>query len=561
MTPMRRAPYSKKEIHSYSCGAGQPPLRYETVGQALDSTVSRLADSAALIVPHQSIRWSWQDLGDRVDSCATAFLSLGLVPGDRLGIWAPNCAYWVVTQLAAAKAGLILVTINPAYRAPEIKHAINLAGCRALIFAERFKTSDYVSLLLEVAPELADGQPGVHCAELPTLEIVASFGRTTTAMLSFESFITRKGPADRTALTQLNARIRPDDPVCIQFTSGTTGLPKGATLTHFGLLNNSHMTWEIMGLTQTDKICLPVPLFHCFGMVVGVLGSVAHGGTIVLPGESFDPAEVMRAVEQERCTALFGVPTMFIAALAHPDFAGFDLTSLRTGAMGGAPCPADIMQRVMADMHMQDVAIVFGMTETSPVSFQTRVGTDLETRVSTVGTVHPWVEARVVDAEDHLVPLGTVGELHIRGYNVMSGYWNDPERTEQAIDPAGWMRTGDLATLDDQGRCRIVGRSKDVIIRGGENVYPVEVENFLRTHSAITDLAVFGVPDELMGEEICAWVKTSKPLTLEEIRAFCKGRIAHYKVPRYVRFVESFPMTASGKMHKPTMREIEARRR
>jgi fatty-acyl-CoA synthase len=550
-----------KAIPSYSCGASRTHLRYETIGHALDSIVSKLPQAEALIVPYQNVRWTWKELRERVDQLAAAFLSLGLERGERLAIWAPNRAEWVLVQLAAARAGLILVTINPAYRASELEHALNLAGCKALILAESFKSSDYVSMLLEVAPELGSGPLGVHCARLPALKIVVSLGRTASAMYSFETLSRRAGPAERAALTDLNDRLSPDDAICIQFTSGTTGEPKGATLTHFGLLNNGYMSGAVMGLTHADKICVPVPLFHCFGMVLGVLAAVAHGAAIVLPGEWFDPSNVMRVVEQEQCTALYGVPTMFIAELSHPDFDNYDLSSLRTGAMGGAPCPEDIMQRVMIDMHMQDVTIAFGMTETSPVSFQTRADADIETRVSTIGTVHPWVEARVADMEGRPVQLGTIGELHIRGYNVMVGYWGDPERTAAAIDPAGWMRTGDLATMDDLGRCRIVGRSKDMIIRGGENIYPVELENFLRSHPAITDIAVFGVPDERMGEEVCAWIKASETLCEEDVRAYCAGRMAHFKVPRYVRFVETFPVTASGKMHKPTMREAERKSR
>lgn len=545
---------------SYASGVSEAALRYETIDQAFSLITSAHPGATALVVPHQKIRWTWKDLSERVDIIARTFLSHGLTPGDRLGIWAPNCSEWVIAQLAAAKAGLILVTLNPAYRAPELQHALNLSGCRALILAESFKTSDYISMLLEIAPELAEGEPGVHCANLPALDFVVSLGRTTPAIYSFKSLYDGDNLAGSDMLKDIQQKLSPDDPVCIQFTSGTTGRPKGATLTHFGLLNNGHQCGVLMGLTSDDRICIPVPLFHCFGMVLGVLSAITHGAAMVLPGEGFDPGEVLHAIEQERCTVLYGVPTMFIAELNHPDFTRYDLTSLRTGAMGGAPCPEDVMERVMSDMHMQDVTIAFGMTETSPVSFQTRRDDDMETRVSTIGTVHPWVEARIANTEDRPVPRETIGELHIRGYSVMRGYWGDPERSAETIDAAGWMRTGDLATMDERGRCRIVGRSKDMIIRGGENVYPVEVENFLRTHPAIVDIAVFGVPDALMGEEICAWIKTSEALEHDDLRDFCSGQLAHFKVPRYVRFVDDFPMTASGKMHKPTMREAEQER-
>ncbi|API59689.1 AMP-binding protein [Tardibacter chloracetimidivorans] len=544
---------------SYSCGITHAPLRYETIGRALERAAEAWPDGPALVVPHQRVRWTWSELAEKADALAAGFLSLDFRAGDRLAIWAPNCAEWVIVQLAAAKTGIILVTINPAYRAAEFEHALNLSGCRGLVLAERFKASDYGAMLAEIAPEFAAGFS--RSERLPALEVVISLGHAKGAILSFDALIARGGNADRNAVAELAQTLQPDDAICIQFTSGTTGQPKGATLSHFGLLNNGHLSGSLMDLTHADRICVPVPLFHCFGMVLGVLTAVSHGAAIVLPGEGFDPAEVMRVVEQERCTALYGVPTMFIAQLSHRDFANYDLSSLRTGAMGGAPCPEDIMRRVMTDMHMKDITIAFGMTETSPVSFQTRADADIETRTATVGTVHPWVEAKVADAKGRAVPLGDVGELHIRGYNVMSGYWNDADRTAETIDAAGWMRTGDLAIMDEHGRCRIVGRSKDMIIRGGENIYPIEVENFLRTHPSIVDIAIFGVPDSLMGEEICAWIKVSEHLADDMIREYCSGKIAHYKVPRYIRYVEDFPMTASGKMHKPTMREFEASER
>lgn len=543
---------------SYSCGAASLPLNYETIPQALVRAANDQPDREALVVRHQGVRLSWSQLAGRVDRAAAGLLALGLERGDRVAMWGPTSAEWIITFLACARAGLILVTVNPAYRAPELHHALKSSGVRALVLAERFKTSDYVAMLLELAPELGHGPRGVVCEQLPDLRFVVGLGRTTPAMIPFAELEAGEREFDRDALDRLTATISPDDCVCIQFTSGTTGVPKGATLTHFGLLNNGYMTLHVMGAVATDRVCIPVPLFHCFGLVVGILGSITHGVAMIFPGEGFDPGEVLATIEEERCTAVYGVPTMFIAELTHPDFGSFDLSSLRTGIMGAAPCPEDVMQRVISDMHMNDVTIAFGMTETSPVSFQTLATADMETRVSTVGTVHPWVEARVADTEDRPVPLGTVGELHIRGYGVMRGYWGDPAKTAETIDAAGWLRTGDLATMDEQGRCRIVGRSKDMIIRGGENIYPVEVENFLRTHPDIVDVAVFGVPDERMGEEACAWVKASSPVTIDDVRAFCAGRLAHYKVPRYLRVVDSFPMTASGKMQKQAMRETEA---
>ncbi|WP_313802717.1 AMP-binding protein [Sphingobium sp.] len=542
---------------SYSCGPATSPLRYQTVGQALRAASATWPNHEALVMRHQNVRWTWSELSERVDRLATGLMSLGLSRGDRVAMWGPNSAEWVLTFLACARAGLMLVTLNPAYRPLELLYALRLSGCSALVLADSFKTSDYVTMLLEIAPELDAGEPGVSCEQLPDLKYIIGLGRTTSGMVPFEE-VASGVPTAMVELERVAEHLSPDDAICIQFTSGTTGAAKGATLTHFGLLNNGRLTLEVMGAQAGDRICIPVPLFHCFGLVVGLLGCLTHGATMVFPGEGFDPAEVLQAVTEERCTALYGVPTMFIAELAHPSFPSSDLSSLRTGIMGGAPCPEDVMRRVMHDMHMASVTIAFGMTETSPVSFQTHVESDIETRVSTIGTVHPWVEARVAGPNDRPVPIGSVGELHIRGYGVMRGYWGDPDKTAETVDAAGWLRTGDLATMDEQGRCRIVGRSKDMIIRGGENIYPVEVENFLRTHDDIIDVAVFGVPDDRMGEEACAWVKASRPISLADLRAFCAGRLAHYKIPRYLRLVETFPLTASGKMHKPTMREMEA---
>jgi fatty-acyl-CoA synthase len=541
---------------SYVCGASAAPLRYETVGQALAKTVLAHGDREALVVVHQGVRWTWRDLQSRVDLFAAGLAALGFESGDRIGVWSPNRAEWVLLQLASAKAGLILVTINPAYRASELEHALNLSGCRALVMPERFKTSEYVDILLELAPEAKAGAaPPIRCARLPSLEFVIQIG--TPRHATFIAFDEVPTYATLDSLQQLETRaavLQADDPINIQFTSGTTGAPKGATLTHHNILNNGFLVGELMGFTEQDRLCIPVPLYHCFGMVMGVLNCVTHGATMVFPSEAFDAGDVLRAVETERCTALYGVPTMFVAALNHPGFAGFDLSSLRTGIMAGAPCPAEVMKRVITDMHMSEVQICYGMTETSPVSFQTRADADLETRVSTVGTVHPFIEAKVVDEAGRVVSRGETGELLTRGYSVMAGYWNDPERTAQAIDSSGWMHTGDLATIDETGRCRIVGRLKDMVIRGGENIYPAEIENFLFKHPKVIEAAVFGVPDRVFGEELCAWLRVSGEVDAEEITAYCRGRIAHYKVPKHVRFVEEFPMTVTGKVQKFVMR-------
>ncbi|MDT9600287.1 AMP-binding protein [Sphingosinicella rhizophila] len=545
---------------SYVCGASQAPLLYKTIGRALDEAAAAHGDAEALIVLHQGIRWTYGELKMRTDRLAAGLLALGLLPGDRVGIWAPNGAEWVLTQLATAKAGLILVSLNPAYRTSEIAHALNLVGVRALVIAERFKTSDYVAMLAEVAPELErERETRLSLGALPALEWIIQIGRPRLrSMIDFASIADAETPEGLEALRLQEARNSPDDPVNIQFTSGTTGLPKGATLTHHNILNNGYFVGELMGFGAGDRLCIPVPLYHCFGMVMAVLNCVTHGAAMVFPADSFDPAAVLRAVEAERCTALFGVPTMFIAELAEADFAQFDLTSLRTGVMAGAPCPEPVMRRVMGEMHMRDVAICYGMTETSPVSFQTRRDSGLQARVGSVGTVHPFIEAKVVGEDGAILKRGETGELLVRGYSVMRGYWAQADATEAAIDQAGWMHTGDLATISTSGEARIVGRLKDMIIRGGENVYPAEIENFLIQHPDIIDVAVFGIEDEKYGEAVCAWLRTSRPLDIEDIREHCRGKIAHYKIPAVIRCVESFPMTVTGKIRKVEMREMMA---
>ena len=548
---------------SYVSGVAREPLLGETIGQRLDRVVAAQPDALALVVRQQSVRLTWSELGARVDSFAAGLLALGLVPGDRVGIWSPNNAEWVITQLATAKAGLILFTINPAYRITELDYALNKVGCVALVTATSFKSSDYAAMLLALMPEIATAAPGKLDAEaVPTLRHVIQIGGASLAgAFAFEAIEALATHDSRLRLSGLQPVLQFDDPINIQFTSGTTGAPKGATLTHHNILNNGFFIGETMKYTCDDRVCIPVPLYHCFGMVIGVLACLTHGSAMVFPGEGFDPLATLQTVAEERCTSLYGVPTMFIAQLDHPQFASFDLSSLRTGVMAGTTCPIELMRRAIEHMHLRDITICYGMTETSPVSFQTTLDDTLERRVATVGRVHPHMEAKVIDAEGRVVPPGTPGELCTRGYAVMLGYWADEARTRGAIDAAGWMHTGDLATLDAQGYCAIVGRIKDLVIRGGENIYPREVEEFLYRHPAIADVQVFGVPDEKFGEELCAWVKlrTGMDLTAEDLRSFCRDQIAHYKIPRHVRFVEEFPMTVTGKMQKYLMREAMQR--
>jgi fatty-acyl-CoA synthase len=544
---------------SYLHGASRTPLIGETIGVHFDRIVERFGDCDALIVRHQQLRWSWRQFRAEVDAFAAGLVALGLEPGERVGIWSPNNAEWAVAQFATAKAGLILVNINPAYRVSELDYALNKAGCAALITADRFKSSDYLAMLGELAPELGAAMPGKLRAErLPNLRLVIVIGGADApGTLAFGAVAGLGGDAERRRLAVLAAALQFDEPINIQFTSGTTGFPKGATLTHHNILNNGFFLGEAMKFTERDRVCIPVPLYHCFGMVIGNLACLTHGAAMVYPSEGFDPLATLEAVATERCTALYGVPTMFIAEMDHPEFDRFDLRSLRTGMMAGSPCPIEVMKRAVERMYLRELLIGYGMTETSPASTATSVDDPIERRVSTVGRALPHVEVKIVDAAGRIVPRGTPGELMSRGYLVMLGYWNDEERTREAIDAARWMKTGDLATIDEAGYCNIVGRIKDMVIRGGENVYPREIEEFLYRHPKIQDVQVIGVPDPRYGEELCAWVRLrdGEAADVDEIRAFCEGQIAHYKIPRYVKFVDGFPMTVTGKIQKFVMRE------
>jgi fatty-acyl-CoA synthase len=546
-------------MQSYVHGASGAPLIGETIGALLERVTAEAPDRPALVARHQGVRWTYAELNRRADDLAAGLLALGLQPADRIGIWSPNASEWVVTQFASAKAGLILVNINPAYRSHEAEYALNKVGCKALILSPGFKGNDYFASLRALAPEIDAATPGaLSAARLPQLETVIRLGVEKTAgMLNFADVAAPATGAQLSDLAALGRRLQFDDPINIQFTSGTTGAPKGATLTHHNIVNNGYFIGEAMRLKPADRLCIPVPYYHCFGMVLGNLACVTHGACMVSPSEGFDPLATLETVEAERCTGLHGVPTMFIAMLDHPEFARFDLNSLRTGIMAGSPCPVEVMRRVVDQMHMSEVTIAYGMTETSPVSFQSAHDDPLERRVSTVGRVQPHIEVKIVDSAGRIVPPGATGELLTRGYSVMRGYWGDPAGTAAAIDAARFMHTGDLATIDAEGYCNIVGRLKDMVIRGGENVYPREVEEFLYAHPAIADVQVFGVPDPRYGEELCAWIKLREGAVLseDEVVAFCRGSIAHYKAPKYVRFVQEFPMTVTGKVQKFLMRQ------
>ncbi|HKS45180.1 MAG TPA: AMP-binding protein [Amycolatopsis sp.] len=523
---------------SYSSGTAETPMLGDTIGTNFDRAVAAFGDREALVDRPTGRRWTYTELAAEVTALAVGLLELGITKGDRVGIWAPNCAEWTMTQYATAKIGAILVNINPAYRSHELAYVLNQAGVKLLVAAEKFKTSDYAGMIAEVRPKC------------PNLAHVVLLGSEEWNSL-------RRGENDPGRLTAIG--LSTDDPINIQYTSGTTGFPKGATLSHHNILNNGFFVGELCNYTEADRICLPVPFYHCFGMVMGNLAATTHGACMVIPAPSFEPKATLEAVRAERCTSLYGVPTMFIAELAEPDFGSYDLSSLRTGIMAGSPCPVEVMKQVIERMGMAEVAICYGMTETSPVSTQTRADDSIERKVSTVGRVGPHLEVKIVDSETGLtVPRGKPGELCTRGYSVMLGYWEQPDKTAEAIDSARWMHTGDLAVMDDEGYVNITGRIKDMVIRGGENIYPREIEEFFYTHSDILDAQVIGVPDVKYGEELMAWIRMREgatPLTAESLREFCTGKIAHYKIPRYVHVVEEFPMTVTGKIRKVEMRE------
>ena len=544
---------------SVVAGDRSRPLLMLTVDGALRAAVAAGPERPALIVPHQGVRLTYRELDSAVEHLARGFLAAGLEPGDRIGIWSPNRAEWFLTMFAAARAGLVLVNVNPAYRTSELEFALRQVGCRALAYPPTFKTSDYAGMIGQLIPELASSGPGkLASARFPDLRMLIQIGGAPTAgTIAFDAIAALGARTDGARLSAIASGLDAHQPYNIQFTSGTTGLPKGATLTHHNIVNNGFFVGEAMRLTPDDRLCIPVPMYHCFGMVLGVLAAVTHGAASIYSGEGFEPTAVLETVARERCTVLHGVPTMFIAELEHPRFREFDLSTLRTGIMAGSPCPIAVMRRVIDEMHMPEVTICYGMTETSPVSFQSSVDDPLERRVSTVGRVHPHVEVKIVDAAGATTTRGTAGELLTRGYSVMSGYWNDNVRTRDAIDDGGWMHTGDIAVIDEEGYCNIVGRVKDMIIRGGENISPREIEEFLYRHPAVLDVAVVGVPDSRYGEEVCACIRVREgaQVTEDAIRDFCRGQIAHYKVPRYVRFVDGFPMTVTGKVQKFLIRE------
>jgi fatty-acyl-CoA synthase len=538
-------------MESYARGETEPVLLDETIGVSFDRTVAAFPDREALVEFATGRRWTWRELNHAVDLFARGLIAAGVATGDRVGIWAPNCAEWTITQYATAKIGAILVNVNPAYRTHEFSYAVNQSGMRMLVAAETFKTSDYRAMVEET---MSSGR-----LDRGVLERVIYIGTDDWA-----DVVAAGEKVDADVVNERMLTLRPEDPINIQYTSGTTGRPKGATLSHRNILNNGYLVTELMGFTEQDRLCIPVPFYHCFGMVMANLGCTSHGATMVIPAPGFDPEITLRAIADERCTAVYGVPTMFIAMQHHPTFADHDLSSLRTGCMAGSICPVEVMKRCIDDMHMAEVCIAYGMTETSPVSTQTRVDDDLERRTSSIGRVHPHVEIKIIDpATGETVERGQPGELCTRGYSVMLGYWDDAEKTAEAVDADGWMHTGDLAEMREDGYCTIVGRIKDMVIRGGENVYPREIEEFLYAHPDIEDVQVIGVPDEKYGEELCAWIKLrsgADPLDADAVRAYATGKLAHFKIPRYVLLVDEFPMTVTGKIRKVQMREESAQK-
>lgn len=549
---------------SYTRGADFPPLLAQTLGESLDETVSRWPDREALVSRYQGLRYTWKEFAEEVDRHARALMALGLQKGDRVGMWGPNSAEWCITQFATAKAGIIMLNINPAYRSHELEYALKQSGCSWVICADQFKASNYPRILMELVPELKSTRPGqVHSERLPDFRGAVTLADTAPAS-GFMTWRQLGARAEETPLGAYAARqhtLAQNDPINIQYTSGTTGLPKGATLSHRNLVNNGYMVAHSMGFTERDKLVIAVPLYHCFGMSMGNLGCVTHGATMIYPAAGFEPEATLRAAAEERATALYGVPTMFIAELEILKHTPYDLSHLRTGIMAGSICPIEVMRQVIDKMNMKGVQIAYGQTETSPVTTQTSPDDDMEHRTTTVGVTQPHMESKLIDESGNIVPRGAVGEYCTRGYAVMLGYWNNPGKTAETIDQDGWLHSGDLGVMDDDGYIKIVGRNKDMIIRGGENIYPIEIENFLYTHPAIADAQVFGVPSARYGEEVAVWIKLRPAAQLDEdaLRAFCRDRIAHFKVPSYIKFVDEFPITVTGKVQKFKMREAAAR--
>ena len=548
---------------SYVAGVTDVPLLQATLGEAFDDAVNRWSSHIALVSCHENIRWTWVEFGERVNAFAKGLLALGFNPGDRVGIWATNQADWTVVQFATAKIGVILVNINPAYRPSELEYVLNKVGCKGVVTGTRFKSSDYIQMLQDLLPELKLCAPGkLKAAKAPQLETVIRLGAGhTPGMFNFGKVLDLADSVTDLAYANVAAKLDCHDAINIQFTSGTTGAPKGATLTHYNILNNANIIGNNLDYTADDVVCNTVPLYHCFGMVAGNLTAITHGVRMVYPGEVFNAEETLKAVVQEKCTSMYGVPTMFLAALDHPDFAKYDVSSLRTGIMAGAPCPMELMKRVVTEYHCPEVTIGYGMTETSPISYQGHTHDPIDKRVGTVGKVVPHTEVKVVGPDGETLPCGEQGEVLTRGYCVMQGYWDDPEKTAESIEDDGWIHSGDLGTMDEEGWLQITGRLKDMVIRGGENVYPREIEEFLYTHPKIHEVQVFGVPDEKFGEELAVWIelKRGELATEDEIRLFCKGKIAYYKIPRFIRFVTEFPMTVTGKIQKFEMRNIMTR--